>query len=158
MPENVPADSVLVIGIGNAFRRDDAVGLEVARRLRERTPAHIKVLEHGGEGARLMEVWQKARAVILVDAARSGAEPGTIHRIDGNLHPLTRNMFGDSTHAFSVAEAVELSRVLGRLPARLVVFGVEGSDYAAGTELSPAVHQAVPLVVEAVLAEINKIA
>ena len=154
--ENVPTGSVLVIGIGNSYRRDDAVGLVVARELKERVPGPVTVLEHGGEGADLMEVWRDARRVILVDAARSGARPGAIHRIDGGLEPLPPSMFGDSTHAFSVAEAVELSRVLGRLPERLIVFGIEGEDYRLGTELSPAVRLAVPQVVDAVLAEIKK--
>jgi hydrogenase maturation protease len=147
---------VLVIGIGNAYRRDDAVGLVVARRLRARAPANLTVLEHGGEGADLMETWKDAPAVILMDAAHSGVAAGTIRRIDCRLEPLPPSMFGDSTHAFGVAEAVELSRVLGRLPERLIMFGVEGADYRVGTELSPAVLEAVPQVVEAILAEINK--
>lgn len=149
-------ENVLVIGIGNAYRRDDSVGLVVARRLKERTQAPIKILEHGGEGADLMETWKDARTVILIDAAHSGAEPGTIHRIDCSLQPLPRSMFGDSTHAFSVAEAIELSRVLGRLPSQLIMFGVEGADYMLGTGLSLPVRRAVPQVVEAVLEEIGR--
>lgn len=158
MAENASAGPVLVIGIGNAYARDDGVGLEVARRLRERAPARVKVVERGGEGAELMEAWREAGAVILIDAVRSGARPGTLRRIDCRLHQLDRSLFGDSTHAFSVAEAVELSRVMGRLPARLVVLGVEGSDFTAGTELSPDVRKAVPLAVDAALEEINEIA
>ncbi len=154
--ESVHAGPTLVIGIGNAYRRDDAVGLVVARRLKPRVSGPVKVLEHGGEGAGLIEVWREAGAVVIVDAAHSGAPPGTIHRIDCSREPLPRSMFGDSTHAFSVAEAVELSRVLGSLPEQLVVFGIEGEDYRSGTELSPAVERAIPQVVEAVLKEISR--
>ncbi|MCL5006297.1 MAG: hydrogenase maturation protease [Acidobacteria bacterium] len=153
---NLPAGSVLVIGIGNAYRSDDAVGLVVVRRLKEQTQGSVQILEHGGEGADLMESWRDARAVILVDAAHSGARPGTIHRIDCRHQPLPHSMFGDSTHAFGVAEAVELSRVLGRLPPRLVMFGIEGESYKLGTELSPAVRLAMSQVVDTVLEEINK--
>lgn len=155
--DKVPAGSLLVIGVGNTYRCDDGVGLEVAQKLRELAPTHIKVLEHGGEGAGLMEMWRDARAVILVDATHSGAAPGTIHRINCSLHALARSMFSSSTHAFSVADAVELSRVLGQLPSLFIVFGVEGADYSDGTELTSTVRQAVPRVVEEVLAEINKI-
>ena len=154
--ENLPADSGLVIGVGNALRRDDSAGLAVARSLKERVPAGVTVLEHGGEGADLIEVWRGARRVILVDAMRSGAPPGSVQRIDCSFEPLPPSTFGDSTHAFSVAEAVELSRVLGRLPEQLIVFGIEGEDYGLGTELSSAVRLAVPRVVDAVLAEIEK--
>lgn len=147
---------MLVIGIGNAYRSDDGAGLAVARRLKERAPANVTVLEQDGEGVRLMEAWKDARAVILIDAAHSGAAPGTIHHIDCRRDPLPPGMFGDSTHAFGVAEAVELGRVLGRLPARLILFGVEGADYRFGTELSPAVLEILPQVVAAILQEINR--
>lgn len=154
--ENVPADAILVIGIGNALRRDDAAGLEVARALKAQAPAGVTVLEHGGEGADLMEVWRQARRVMLVDAAHSGAGPGTLHRLDCGREPLPASMFGDSTHAFGVAGAVELSRVLGRLPEQLIVLGIEGEDYRLGAGLSPAVRRAVPGAVEAVMEDIRK--
>ena len=36
---------LVLIGIGNQFRRDDAAGLEVARRLRQAQPLGVTVLE-----------------------------------------------------------------------------------------------------------------
>ena len=48
-----------------------------------------------------------------------------------------------STHAFGVADAVELARALGRLPGRLDVYAIEGASFAAGDRLSPAVERAV---------------
>ncbi len=44
--------------------------------------AEIAVYEHEGESLGLLDIWQGADAVVLVDAIRSGARPGTIHRID----------------------------------------------------------------------------
>jgi hydrogenase maturation protease len=69
---------ILVIGVGNEYRRDDAVGLIVARRLRELSPRNVTVIEESGEGTNLMESWTGADMVILIDAASSGARPGTI--------------------------------------------------------------------------------
>jgi hydrogenase maturation protease len=58
-------------------------------------------------------------------------------------------VFHGSTHAFGVGEAIELARALGRLPRRVLVYGVEGREFAAGEGLSPAVAAAVePLVAE----------
>ena len=48
-----------------------------------------------------------------------------------------------STHALGVAEAIELGRALGRLPRRLLVFGIEGGSFDAGAGLSPEVERAV---------------
>ena len=145
----------LIIGLGNEYRRDDAVGLVVARRLREAAPESVRVLEESGEGAGLMESWQGADAVILIDAVHSGAKPGTLHRLDAHAQPIAKKFFRVSTHAFGVAEAVELARALGRLPPRLIVYGVEGKSFEAGVGLSPEVEAAVQAVVERVLGELG---
>jgi hydrogenase maturation protease len=132
----------LVIGVGNEWRSDDAAGLVVARRLREPCPA-ARVIEREGEPLDLIDEWSGADDAIVVDAVRSGAEPGTIHRLDAAEQRLPAELFRGSTHAFSVAEAVELGRALGRLPSRLLVLGIEGEDFTAGAGLSPAVERAV---------------
>ena len=145
----------LIIGLGNEYRRDDAVGLVVARRVREAAPESARVLEESGEGASLMESWQDADAVILIDAVHSGAKPGTLHRLDAHAQPIAKKFFRFSTHAFGVAEAIELARALGRLPPRLIVYGVEGKRFEAGVGLSPEVAAAAQAVVERVLAELG---
>ena len=145
----------LIIGLGNEYRRDDAVGLVVARRLREAAPESVRVLEESGEGAALLESWQDADTVILIDAVHSGARPGTIHRLDASVQPIAKKFFRFSTHAFGLAEAVELARALGRLPQRLIVYGVEGKSFEAGVGLSPEVEAAAQEVVERVLGEVR---
>jgi len=145
----------LVIGLGNEYRRDDAVGLVVARRLREAAPESVLVLEETGEGASLLESWQDADTVILIDAVQSGAAPGTVHRLDARARPIAREFFRFSTHAFGLAEAVELARALGRLPPRLIVYGVEGKSFEAGVGLSPEVEAAAQVAVERVLGELR---
>ena len=85
---------------------------------------------------------------MLVDAVRSGAPPGTIHRLDARAGPVPTGFFHYSTHAFSVAEAVELARSLDQLPPHLIVYGIEGEKFAAGVGLSLVVEQAVETVVE----------
>ncbi len=134
--------NALVIGVGNAMRGDDGAGLAVARALAARVGPGVRVMEASGEGAALMDAWRDAETVILVDAARSGASPGTIHRFDAAKEPMPARFFHYSTHAFSVAEAVELARVLGALPPRLFVFGIEGRTFEAGAALSPEVARA----------------
>jgi hydrogenase maturation protease len=131
-----------VIGVGNEWRSDDGAGIAVARLL-DPAPAGVRVLAREGEPLDLIEEWTGAREAIVVDAASSGAEPGTVHRLDASAGPLPVELFGQSTHALSVAEAVELGRMLGRLPERLLVLGVEGERFGAGNGLTPAVEAAV---------------
>jgi hydrogenase maturation protease len=131
-----------VIGLGNAARGDDAAGLIAARRLNG--------VEHEGDPLALLDVWDGAESVVVIDAVRSGAVPGTIHRFDA-AEPLPAALRSStSTHAVGLAEAVELARALGRLPARLTVYGIEGERFEAGTGLTPAVSAAVEAVVDAV--------
>ena len=139
---------IVIIGVGNEYRSDDGAGIAVARRLRAIFPKGVTILEESGEGAALMQAWQGATCVMLVDAVRSGASPGTIHRLDARAAPMPAGFFHYSTHAFSVAEAVELARSLDQLPPHLIVYGIEGANFAAGIELSPAVEQAVEVMVE----------
>ncbi|MGQ9571722.1 MAG: hydrogenase maturation protease [Dehalococcoidia bacterium] len=146
---------MLVIGLGNQYRRDDAVGLIVARRLKEAAPEHVRVLEESGEGAALIESWKGADAVILIDALHSGAKPGTVHRLNAHTQPIPTKFSHCSTHAFSIAEAIELARALGQLPPRLIVYGVEGKSFAAGEGLSPEVEKAAQEVAESVLGDLR---
>ncbi len=155
---NQAMPDVLVIGVGNAYRHDDALGLVLARRVKARCGGRVTVLEASGEGAALLEAWAGACAVIVLDAVSSGAAPGTVFRFDASAQPIPARFFHYSTHAFSVAEAVEMARALGRLPRTMLVYGVEGADFAAGEGLSPAVEAAATEVVEAVLATLEALA
>src|SRR3989304_6351367 len=100
---------VLVIGVGNPYRRDDAAGRETVRRLRDRAPHIIATLEHDGEGTSLMEAWQGADLVIVVDAVSSGVAPGTVRRFDVRSDPLPAAILRDSTPAAGVPDAAELA-------------------------------------------------
>ena len=147
--------SIVIIGVGNEYRSDDGVGVVIARRLKAQLPTEIKILEASGEGVSLLEAWQGATSVVVLDAAHSGAPPGTIHRFDASTEAIPSAFLNYSTHAFSVAEAVELSRVLHELPPRMIVYGIEGSNFEAGVELSPVVEDAVTLVVARVVSELR---
>jgi hydrogenase maturation protease len=155
----------LVIGVGNAFRRDDGVGAAAVERLRQRAPGgraadDVQVLCLDGEPTRLIDAWDGAERTVVVDAVRSGAAPGTVQRVEVDLDgddvasQLPGSRFGASSHSAGIAEAVALGRVLGRLPHRLVVFGVEGEDFGPGPGLSPAVQTALGTVTDGIAREL----
>ena len=144
----------VLIGLGNAFRGDDGVGLLVARRLRELALPGLTVLEQSGEGAALLEAWAGADRVIVVDAVSSGGAPGAIHRLEVGQQPLPAHFSTGSTHAFGLAEAVELARQLDRLPASLLIYGIEGRSYELGTGLSPEVQSAADKVIDQLIADL----
>ncbi len=152
--------AVVVIGVGNPLRHDDAAGLEVARRVQARAgAAGIAVCEQAGESLGLLEQWEGHDAVVLVDATHSGAAPGTIQRIDASAEPLPAPLSSSSsTHAVGIGDAIELARALGRLPPRVVLYGLEGRRFDSGSGLSAQVQAVIDPLADAVLGEARELA
>lgn len=129
--------SRIVIGVGNRDRGDDAAGVAVAEGV---AGVETHVVDAGA--LNLYEHWTAHDTVIVVDAMRSGAEPGTILSIDATNASLPDETFA-STHSFGPAVGIELARALGKMPASIEVIGIEAGDFTTGSEMSPAVQDAV---------------
>jgi len=137
----------VVAGLGNEFRRDDGIGPLVAARVADQACA---VLDIGplAEPLDLLGRWDGADLVVLVDAVRSGAAPGTIGLVD--LEAQLRNELDRdgsstaSTHGISLAGCSDWP---GRSvpPGRVVVVGIEGVDFAHGTGLSRRSRELCPM-------------
>ncbi|MBF0251602.1 MAG: hydrogenase maturation protease, partial [Alphaproteobacteria bacterium] len=82
------------------------------------------------------------------------AKPGTVMRFDPTDGELPKNVFRHSSHQFGVAEAIEMARVLGRLPEHIVVYGIEGKSFDLGAGLSDGVEDGVLATVEAIKQDI----
>ena len=126
-----------LIGIGNPDRGDDAAGWEVAGSV-----STWDVDRRTAGSLDLIELWSTDDDVVIVDAMRSGARPGTIHMFDAADEALPVGAFA-STHAFGPAAVIELARSLGRLPHSLVVIGIEIGDTSHGRTMTPEVKRAV---------------
>ena len=139
----------VVIGVGNPYRRDDGVGPAVVERLPD-LPS-VEVRQSLGEVTELIELWDGADLAILVDAVRADpARPGRIHRLTVPAAPATTT----SSHGLGLGEAIELARVLDRLPARLVLYAVEVADVGHGYGLTPAVSDAAERLAEQIVTEV----
>jgi hydrogenase maturation protease len=114
----------------------------------------VEVLEEDGEPTALLDAFDGADTLWLVDAVSSGAPPGTLHRLDAGSQKLPAELFRTSTHHLGLAEAVELGRALGQLPGHTVVFGIEGGSFDPGDSLTPAVQEAVAEVARRVTEEV----
>jgi hydrogenase maturation protease len=147
----------LVVGLGSSGRSDDAVGPAVARAVSARGAPGIRVVEHEDPTA-LLELWSTHDPVVVVDAVCSGGPPGTIHVLETGAgaprmpEPAWAATGRGGTHAFGLAAAVELARALHRLPARLVVVGVEAASLDHAEDLTAAVAAAVEPAADRVMA------
>lgn len=143
---------LLILGIGNPMRGDDGAGPFVAERL---AAAGLPARVHHGDGTGILDAMAEAGHLVLVDATRSGAAPGTRIRLDAAAAPVPADFFHYSTHRFGLAEAIETARALGLLPPRLTVHGIEGADFAAGTALSAPVAASAEALISALLQSLD---
>lgn len=142
---------VVVIGVGNPYRRDDGFGPAVVTLLRGRRLPGVELAESDGEMGALIELWTGAALAVVVDAVRAQpSRPGRVHRLSAH-HPAylsgyTRSSVAASTHGVDLGEAVELARVLDRMPDRLLLFAAEVAEVGFGVGLTPAVAAAASAV------------
>jgi hydrogenase maturation protease len=148
--------AIRIIGIGNLFRGDDAVGLLAARHLRERLDSSLEVMEAEGDGLALLDLMEGADQVIVIDAVKSGGRPGATVRLDLSKESRWGTLVPCSTHAIGIAEAIDLARTLGRLPMQVILYGIEIDSLEPGAALSESVRGGLDIVVEQVLKEIER--
>ena len=138
---------LVVAVVGNRLRGDDAAGPLVADMVRA-ADIPVRVVEAATNPLTILDAWCPEDTVFLVDAALSGAPPGTIHEFTAHDAALFPERPGGSTHGFGLAAVVELARVLGHLPRTLVILGIEGACFDLGASPHPAVRRAAALVVD----------
>lgn len=143
-----------MVGIGNADRGDDAAGRAVLEQLRGRVPAGVEVVQSDAEVTTLLAGLPGSRIAVIVDACRSGAPAGTVHRFDVSEGPLPEVRVGLSTHSAGLGDAIELARALGELPGRFIVYAIEGQAFGPGAGLSAAVAAVIGSVADRVLLDL----
>jgi len=154
------AEKNVVIALGNRFRGDDGIGPLVAEQLKKNAVDRLNgrldgcsIVEGCDDAMALVSAWENASLAVIVDAAVSGASPGTVRRLEAGAQPLPRDLARCSSHGLGLAEAVELGKALGRLPGRLVIYAVEAATLEQGAAMSPEVTAAADEVVRNVEAE-----
>lgn len=140
--------TILILGIGQSLRGDDAAGLEAVRLWRHLYPqtaqrVQVELSELPGLG--LFDLLEGKQAAVLVDALQTTAAPGTLHRL-GPDELASFTMDAQSAHGWGVAETLALGRSLYPWLAecRISLIGIAGKDFGMGMGLSPAVQAALP--------------
>jgi hydrogenase maturation protease len=148
---------VLVAGVGNVLRADDAFGVEVARRMAELPlPAGVRVVETGIAGVALVQELQEGWDVlVVVDAVDHGRPPGTVMLIEPDVLDVNTLSVSDrrdqlaDMHLATPERAMMLARALGVLPTTVLMVGCQIADPdAVGQGMTDAVAAAVDVAVE----------
>lgn len=148
---------VLVAGVGNVLRADDAFGVEVARRMAELPlPAGVRVVETGIAGVALVQELQEGWDVlVVVDAVDHGRPPGTVMLIQPDVLDVNTLSVSDrrdqlaDMHLATPERAMMLARALGVLPPTVLMVGCQIADPdAVGQGMTDAVAAAVDVAVD----------
>jgi hydrogenase maturation protease len=141
-----------VLGAGS-LHGDDRAGWEVVRRLWQDALPGVEVVALGTP-LDLLEHLEGAGRLVVVDACRSGAEPGTLLRLTWPGPGLV-DSGGPSSHGFGVASVLRLARSLRRPLPTIVLLGVEGQSWGPGAGMSAPVKRALPELCERVRDEVG---
>ena len=151
MNERVP---LLILGLGNVLLEDDGVGAAAVSQLLDRfeVPEGVRVFDGGTLGLSLLPYVQSADAMILVDAVRADAAPGTLVRLDGDeVAPAVASRL--SPHQVGVADLLDGARWLEQYPRRVVLWGLVPESMELAVGLSPRVHVSLTELVNRVVGE-----
>ncbi|AYE95860.1 peptidase M52 [Mycobacterium paragordonae] len=147
---------VVVIGLGNRYRRDDALGVTSARALGDLALPGVEIVTDIVDPLTLLDVWSGARLAVIIDAAvTTGSAAGHIRCCD--LDELLSSAKPLSSHSIDVGRTYELGQALGRVPEALQIYAVDVADTDHGIGFTAQVEQALPRVVALAAAEINRV-
>lgn len=154
--ENSPF-KIVVLGVGNLLLSDEGFGVHVANKMIEmKLPDNVSIVEGGTDGFKLLNVVTEADKLIVIDAIKGGAEPGTIYRFNIDDIKSVPKGFKTSVHQIGILEVIDLSSLIGKRPETIVI-GIEPKSLDMGMELSEEVKSQIPKIIELVLKEINLI-
>jgi hydrogenase maturation protease len=120
---------------------------------RRALPDNVSVVEGGTDGFRLLNIITEADRLIVIDAVRGGAEPGTIYRFSIDDVKRCPSGFKTSVHQIGILEVIDLSGLIGKTP-HTTVIGIEPKSLEMGMELSPEIREKLPRLIDIVLEEI----
>lgn len=145
----------LVLALGNPLMGDDGFGLAVLAELRRNVEAEgpLMLMDGGTWGMNLLPAIESTSRLLLIDAIKTGAEPGTVTRLEREELP---RYFSHkiSPHQVDLREILALAELRGTLPPETVAIGVQPESVTFRMALSPAVEAMVPVVTDAVLRQL----
>lgn len=149
---------IVILGVGNLLLTDEGVGPITIAYLGERWhfPDHVELVDGATAGLELINVFQSAGHIVVVDTVLGGAEPGALYRFHPDDVP-TDVRYRTSIHQVSFIDAWTMARLLGPAP-DIVIIGVEPEDMATPhVGLTATIEARLPDIEELVLAELERL-
>jgi hydrogenase maturation protease len=137
---------ILVLGIGNSLRCDDGIGVRIVEAMQARRPVPpgVEMRDGGTLGLSLLPEVEQADAVIVIDAAEIGAEPGTIRLFEGAAMDAQLDGKKRTAHEVALADLMAAARLMACLPAQRALLAVQPASTDWGLTPTHPVAAAIP--------------
>jgi hydrogenase maturation protease len=148
--------TTLVLGVGNRLMSDEGIGVHVIERLaaQYKLPEEVQILDGGTLGLDLLYYLEGIENLLLVDAAETGKEPGTMIRLEGEKVPAFLSI-KISPHQMGVPDMLAAAKMKDIYPKRLVFWGIQPEQITLSLDLSPRLASKVDLLVEKLVEELR---
>jgi len=145
----------LVLGLGNLVHADDGAGIHAVQRMQKdpRVPPDVVLIDGGTQGLSLLPHISGFDRLLVIDAVDPGEPPGTLLRLEGRA--LADMPGRSSVHQLGFSDLMVAMKLLGDLPAEVIVFGVQPMSTEWSVELSPPVEKAIGPLIDSVVAQLE---
>ena len=147
---------VVVLGLGNILLRDEGVGVRVVEALAEcyTVPPEVEIVDGGTAGMELLNVIAGCDHLLICDAVKDNAPPGTVIKLtDAEIPSFFQTRY--SPHQLGLADVLATLTLTDEAPGHVTLIGIVPLDMELGIELSPEVGAVVGEAVDAVVAELR---
>jgi hydrogenase maturation protease len=148
---------VVVLGMGNLLRSDEGVGVRAVQALTDRytIPPTVLVVDGGTLGLDLIGYMESASRLLVLDAALTGAESGSMLRVADADVPAFLGMHS-SPHEVALPDLLAVLQLRGTSPKEIIVLGMQPATIELGWDLSPIVAEHLPELVAAAVKELAR--
>jgi hydrogenase 3 maturation protease len=143
------AHRIVIIGIGNPFRRDDHIGMEIVKLLNRAALSNVRLIEAGQVPESYLDLVEDFHPshVLMIDAAEMGLQPGSAKLVSSD------EIVGFSLSTHTLPLSVLSEYVAKRTGARIVLLAIQPKllDFGEGLsqELSGLVQRFSDIIVKA---------
>lgn len=146
----------IIVGVGHPMRSDDGLGPKAIEQIKPLLSQTIDCISILGDLSDLLDVFENYQNVYIIDAIfTQNAPAGTLHRFEKEDIARNTKSIRTSTHSFDLCNVLELAQNLNTLPNKLIVFGIEATDFSPSNHLSIPVEQAMPKLIQLIRDELN---
>jgi hydrogenase maturation protease len=145
--------TTLILGIGNTLLSDEGIGIHIIDHIATHYPdiQGIACLDGGTLSFTLAGPIAEHDNLIVIDAARLDAEPGTCRTFVGEQ--MDRYLTGNraSVHEVGLTDLLDIARLSGTFPERRALIGIQPKSLDWSDRPTPEVARSIPAASEAAL-------